>query len=337
MASMEKDKQRDYLKILFPEISEKGLDIMLESKEKYSSFSTKRVAINFPDIDSTQDNNQTKSKEDATIAPIDATGSNTPDITQPTESPIGEPFPQLDDIQQDVVEDTDKEDALSIALELQDLKNEFQNLEREVRLNDLKEDITYEVSKIVKGLRKEIDDFKARKVPQRAEYDTEGAYKEQLYPLVVNVLDNLLLSLVDIVPDYNLIATQVSDVYEDGSIKNGIVTISVIIPYNDYKHEFKVDIPVLNGLIQSPQYMTRGRTIVPFTEEGIYSEITKESFVKLSPYYKKKDNLFSNSGENPLRKHDDQKVYPTADNSYNEVDMGQNRWVNNKQRSIENE
>ena len=76
-------------------------------------------------------------------------------------------------------------------------------------------------------------------------------------------------------------------------IKNGIVTISVIIPYNDYKHEFKVDIPVLNGLIQSPQYMTRGRTIVPFTEEGIYSEITKESFVKLSPYYKKKDNLFS--------------------------------------------
>lgn len=336
MENMEKGKQRDYMKILFPEISEKGLDKMLETKEKYSSFSTKRVALNLPDIDDTSTDNAPKDKEDVANAPLDATGATTPDISQSTDDLISEPFPQLDQVQTDNVEES-KEDALGLALELQDLKNEFQNLERELRLNDLKEDINYEVSKIVKGLRKEIDDFKARKVPQRAEYDTEGAYKEQLYPLVVNVLDNLLLSLVDIVPDYNLIATQVSEVYEDGSIKNGIVTISIVIPYNDYKHEFKVDVPVLNGLIQSPQYMTRGRTIVPFTEESIYSEITKESFVKLSPYYKKKDNLFSNSGENPLRQHDNQKVYPTEDRSNNDIDMSQNRWVANRQRSIENE
>jgi len=325
----EKSKQQDYYKILFPEIPTSNLNATLGIGEKYSSIPMKKYALKIPEVGAkdTKPNPPTSGKpaDPAASTPVDApAGGGTlasPEEFTPPESK----------------EETVDKEALSVLMDIKDIKHTLQNLKNELRINDTKEEIQFEVAQMIKSVRKEIDDLKARKVPVRKEYDTEGAYKEQLYPQVVNILDDILVPLVNTIPDYNLLATQISSTYDDGTIKNAIVSITASLVNNDYKYEFKIDVPVLNGLIQSPQYMTRARKIIPMTEEALYLELNSESFIKVSPDFRQKDNMFSNVGENMLRQHDKQKMYPTNTPEQHSELSGDKSWITNRQRGLTDE
>ena len=76
------------------------------------------------------------------------------------------------------------------------------------------------------------------------------------------------------------------------------------------KYEFKIEIPVLNGLMQYPIYIQRGKKIIPLTKPEIQKELESLSYRKLDvdiPY--KKDNIFNNIGDNIHRKPNNQKWY----------------------------
>lgn len=329
----DKERQQDFYKVLLPEVPLENINNFVGIKEKYSSMK-KKYALNLPDVDSKDSPNipsptnspkqdvDSKSNIPLDLPPVEVGKT---DIGGGTLAPI-DSFGSQDD------DSIDKE-TLSVLLDIEDLKHSLTNLKTELRINDTKEDIKFEVDQMIKSVRKEVEDLKARKVPVRKEFDTEGAYKEQLYPQVVNIMDELLLPLISSIPDYNLLATQVSSTYDDGTIKNAIVSILVTIINNDYKYEFKVDVPILNGLIQSPQYMTRSRKIIPLTEEALYAELNSESFIKISPDFRKKDNMFSNVGENMLRQHDNQKLYPTTAHPQRSEISGDRVWLPNKQRT----
>jgi hypothetical protein len=337
MDTNEKSRQQDYYRILLPEVPSDNLDTFLGIGEKYSSIIPKRkYALNIPDVGSSAPAAPPAPAAEAKVTDI---GAATPlDIPDVGADPLGGGAEAPLDAfgpQDNAIEDTtvDK-DALAVLLDIEDIKHTLQTLKTELRINDTKEEIHFEVEQMIKSVRKEIDDIKARKVPVRKEYDTEGAYKEQLYPQVVNILDDILVPLVNTVPDYNLLATQISSTYDDGTIKNAIVSVTVILINNDYKYEFKADVPILNGLIQSPQYLTRSRKIIPLTEEAMYLELNSESFIKLSPDYRQKDNMFSNIGENMLRQQDKQKVYPTDSQEQHSEISGEKTWIPNKQRGL---
>lgn len=295
MDPLEKSKQKDYYKILLPEISGSNINKFIGIKEKVSAVEgrTKR-AIKLPGIGE-------EVKEPEKIDEV---------INTPMDKDPNAILPTVEETMSTVDDDSDEE-KISLLLDIEDVKNQVQDLERELRLNDMRAEIVTDVKSLVRGLQQELDELKSRKVPVRKEYETENSYKEQLYPQAVNVLDDLIVPLIDAVPDYNLIATQISTTFDDGTIKNGIVTINVMINNNDFRHDFKVDVPILNGLIQAPLYLTRGRKVIPITGEALYEELNSESFIKISPTYRQKDNMFSNIGQNILRQEDHQKMYPT--------------------------
>jgi len=251
---------------------------------------------------------------------------NTSKPTPPT--PLAEDGP-LDALQEDelgpVLDEASEKDKL--LQEVQSLKDALQDLERETRLKTLEEDIELQIDNRVKSLKKEIEELKDRKVPERGQIETDNAYREQLYPIAINLLNKILIPLVDIVPSYNLIGTSITNTYEDGTIKNAVVTINISIPNNDFRYDFKVDMIVLNGLMQYPTYVTRGRKIIPLTRTDMYTEINSYSFKPLDIATRYKGNPFSNTGENIHRKHDTQKFYPVEQNQNEPVGVTENsRW-----------
>lgn len=273
MDKLQKEKTQNYLDLIWPEMD---TDILQKKK-----------AVSLPAI-------KNKSKDKGENSPL---------------SPAS-PTDNLDILREEInkaIEDAKITD--SIERELQDLKDVVQDLEREEKLKDLKEEIKQDVLKQMSPLQKELDEFKERKVPEKREFETDGAYKEQLYPIVTNVLDKIVVPLLNIVPDYNLISTQITDVFEDGSIKNGIVSINMIVPNNDFRYDFRVDVYVLNGLIQAPSHVMRSRKLIPMTQKDLYNEINTYSYRKVDPSYTYKKSPFSNTGENPLRRPDNQKFY----------------------------
>jgi len=330
MDDLEKSKQQDYYRIMLPEIPMNNINKFVGIKEKSAevdnTHSRVKTALTLPGIADDVEEKKIKPPAEDTNA----------DILADTEEAAAPP-PILNEV--DVPEEGTTEDkTIELLLDIADAKNELQNLEREIKINDSKEEILDEVNHLIRGLRKELEDLKSRKVPVRKEYETENSYKEQLYPQAVNVLDDIIVPLIDAIPDYNLVATQISTTFDDGTIKNGIVTISIVINNNDFRHDFKVDVPVLNGLLQSPLYITRGRKVIPLTAEALYEELNSESFVRISPTYRQKDNMFSNIGQNILRKHDDQKLYPTYQHEMSPHSKPlDGTWVPNKQRGIGNE
>ena len=195
---------------------------------------------------------------------------------------------------------------------LEDLMGTVDNLDVSRKIMEAKQDILDEVAQELKLYRKELDEFLHKKTPQRKFFDSGGAYKENLYSMVTSLLDEVMPYLFEALPDYSLIATQISKTYEDGTVENGIVAVKISIDYETYKYDFKVDVPILNGIIQSPLYIQRGLKILPLTKDAIDTELSSISFRKSDPdKHVDKPNLFNNIGENTLRKHDNQKFYET--------------------------
>ncbi len=180
----------------------------------------------------------------------------------------------------------------------------------DVKLKNLKQEIINEVKESLVEIKKELDEFKDKKVPKRKYYDTGGAYREDLYNLATKVLDNVLIDLFEGLPDYSLLANQITKVYDDGTAANGIIAIGVTINKDGYRYDFKVDVPLLNGILQSPLYLQRGNKIIPLTSDAIYEELESLAFRKVNiDDMTLRKNTFNNTGENILRREDGQKQY----------------------------
>lgn len=276
---LHQEQEADYFDILFPELQKK------------------KVAVKLPSI-----KDSTKKEIEGEKAPSSSTPSKKEDPENNSDN--------MDLLREEIskaIEDAKITDG--IERELQDLKDVVQDLEREEKFKVLKEELKTDILKQMEPLQKELEELKERKIPERRQFETDGAYKEQLYPIATNVLDKIIIPLINIVPDYNLISTQISNTYEDGTIRNGVVSINMIIPNNDYRYDFRVDLYIYNGLIQAPSHVTRGRNLIPLTQKDLYNEINTFSYRKLEPNYNYKKSPFSNTGENPLRRPDNQKFY----------------------------
>lgn len=229
----------------------------------------------------------------------------------------------------------DMQSDVKLLQETLSLQDSVQDLEREVRLKDIKEEIHDEVHQIIHRLQEELDDLKGRKIPEIGSVETDGAYREHLYPLATNLLNKIVVPLVSQVPTYNLIATNVTDTYDDGSIKNGVVTLNMRLLNNDCVYDFKVDVVVLNGLMQYPTFVTRGRRLIPLTQQDLNAELQTYSFRPVDIVTRYKGNPFSNVGENIHRKRDTQKFYPVDMQEPQPVGLAENsRWITHKRRDI---
>ena len=184
------------------------------------------------------------------------------------------------------------------------LNDDLSEMKNDLRFNQLEKYVKDHVNK----LNDELMDLVDRKVPKRETYDTEGVYREQLYNIVTEVLDGVLPDLLEEIPDYNFLASQVSRTYEDGTIADAIVSLNIVVPRDGNRYDFKMDIPILNGIIQIPQYFTRGLKIVPLTKPEVQRELNSMTYRKMdidTPY--EKENIFSNLGENYGKQPDTQK------------------------------
>ena len=193
---------------------------------------------------------------------------------------------------------------------LEDIKDSLQLAEVEEKINGMKYELRKEFESTIKTLKTELDDLKGRKVPAVEQYDTGGIYKEKIYDLVTRLLDGLFVDLFDDVPDYSLLAVQVSRLFNDGTLSDGIVALTATVPNSGYRYDFKIDVPVLNGIVHFPTYIQRGQKIIPLTKEKIQEEINSMAFRKVEieePY--NKGNIFNNIGDNIYRRDDHQKWY----------------------------
>jgi hypothetical protein len=195
--------------------------------------------------------------------------------------------------------------------------------------NEIIEEFTY----TIKGLKQELDELQDRKVPDAGSFDSRGVYKEKLFEVVTRVLDDSLVHVFNDVPDYSLISSQVSRTFEDGTVSDAIVAVSVTVANEGYRYDFKVDVPILNGIVHYPQYIQRGLKIIPLTKEKIMEELESVSFRKMEPERPyDKENIYDNVGDNIHRKPDKQKWYSIENTEPDMVGMPpKNTWYPNKQ------
>jgi len=226
----------------------------------------------------------------------------------PTEPPAGATptgnvdLPDIDLSAIETKQDKD-EDLVEDAEEIEEL---LDDAEMEARFDEIRGEFEREI----KELKGELSELKDRKVPEAGEFDTGGVYKEKVFEVVTRVLDSAIIHLFDDIPDYSLIASQVSRTFEDGTISDALVTVGVTIPNEGYRYDFKIDVPILNGIVQYPTYIQRGLKIIPLTREKIMDELDSMAFRKIdvaTPY--EKDNIFNNIGDNITRRPDNQKWY----------------------------
>ena len=95
------------------------------------------------------------------------------------------------------------------------------------------------------------------------------------------------------------------------------------VPKQGMRYDFKIDIPVLNGLMQYPLYIQRGQKIIPLTKPEIQKELESISYRKEEDDIIKNTNkkMFTNSGENINRREDKQKWYNVASNPQKAVGL----------------
>ena len=89
------------------------------------------------------------------------------------------------------------------------------------------------------------------------------------------------------------------------------------------KYDFKIDIPVLNGLMQYPLYIQRGQKIIPLTKSEIQKELETFSYRKEdveSPNYDNK-SMFSPKDINIHRRRDNQTWYDVIPNKINPTSL----------------
>jgi len=283
---LENAKKREYYNMLWPDITEETMDHMIKTA----------APLDIPDIGGGPQTPPMNGQPQAGPPQGQAPGAPQPIQQGAPGQPLTPEQPKLS-----------KKEINQAVEELQDIVS---NLNFTQKMVEIRHDIEDAVAAELKTFRRELDEFLHKKVPPRKFFDTGGAYKEHLFEMSTQLLDEVLPYLFESIPDYSLIATQISKTYEDGTVENGMVAIRVSVDYNTYKYDFKVDVPVLNGIIQSPLYMQRGIKIIPLTKEAIETEINSMSFRKVIPEQPmSKPNLYNNVGENPLRRKDNQKVY----------------------------
>ena len=190
-------------------------------------------------------------------------------------------------------------DDFNINQKLQEVSQKIDKLDILSILEEFKDNIMYEMSLELKGLKKDLDYFKERKLPKNESHDVGDIYRDTVYEQVVEVLDEIFPNMFMESPYYNLIKVSITSVYDDKTLKEGIVTIRVEIPFERYRYDFMVDVAILNGMIVDPQYIQRGLKIIPLTEESIFDELKTYSFKDLEIEDKKRNtNMFNSFGEN---------------------------------------
>jgi len=215
-------------------------------------------------------------------------------------------------------ENEDEERVKDLLGKISDLQGTIEELKNDVRFKKLEEYVYNNVEE----LKRTITDFRERKLPIRDAYDTEGVYRDKLYGLVTEILDKILPDLFEEIPEYSFLASQVSRQFDDGTVADALVSVNITVSREGNRYDFKVEIPILNGLIQYPAYIYRGLRIIPLTKEQIQKELNSFSYRKMDvavPH--EKENLFSNIGENLNRRQDNQKQYsaPFTKVNYNEM------------------
>lgn len=316
---LEKAKKKDFMRLMLPEITEEKMDAMTRTA----------APLAFPDIGGGPQQGQ-----QAMPQPGPQTGPQPGQTPMPTPDPMPQPpKPPMPGMGQPQKPAIPKEKGMSkkeMEETLESLQHAMISLDLAAKLNALKHEIIDEVAQELKIYKNELDEYMNKKTPQRKFFDTGGAYKENLYTMATQLLDEIIPYLFESIPDYSLISTQISSTYEDGTVENALIAIRITIDYQTYKYDFKVDVPVLNGIIQSPLYLQRGIKIVPLTQEAIDTELSTISFRKTDPdkQYERK-NLFNNVGDNPLRRKDNQKHYEVSQNKANPVGVPPKSMWNN--------
>jgi len=232
----------------------------------------------------------------------------------PLPTPPAMEKPQLSDKEKEQVTDN-----------LDDIQDSLQSIKTDLSYIKMKEQIMDEVKTYYKDLRKELESLKSRKIPERKFFDTEGAYRDSLYSIATNILDEILPELFEEIPDYQFTATQVSRVFDDGTVADAMVSLITTVPRDGMRYDFKIDMPVLNGLMQYPMFLQRGMKIIPLTKPEIQKELESISYRKIdveTPY--EKDNIFNNIGENIHRRPDNQKWIEVKPNIYKSVALPPN-------------
>ena len=162
----------------------------------------------------------------------------------------------------------------------------------------------------IKPIQRELEDWKKRKIPEPREFDTEGAYRENLFTIACYVLDEILPPLFNEMPEYSLIANTIGKNFEDGTVSDGIVSINVEVRKEDYIHDFRVDVPLLNGVALAPQYLQRGLKIIPLTKDAIETELEYITFQKAKVEdLTDKQTIFTTETANRYKRQDNQKQY----------------------------
>lgn len=235
------------------------------------------------------------------------------------------------------IEDISIEDNIgdidAIQSDLEDITEDLGKFELERRFENMKDEIMEEFTYTIKELKQEVENLKDRKIPDFGSFDSRGVYKEKLFEVVTRVLDDSLIEIFNDIPDYSLISSQVSRTFEDGTVSDAIVAVSATVSNEGYRYDFKVDVPILNGIVHYPQYIQRGLKIIPLTKEKIIEELDSVSFRKMEPEEPySKSNIYNNIGDNIHRRPDNQKWYDIENHEPGSVGLPpKNTWYPNKQ------
>ena len=300
--NLEKQHQKEYMSVLHKEIDfEEFLGRPIKEKTKIA-----QPVLDIPDIgtDTPAAGGENTALPKPPIA--DTTGAGVP---QPSEVPPAPTKPE-------------KEGNEEILRMISDIKNQLSSTTTELNMSLMKDELLQEMENKYRELEQELNSIKDRKIPEQKFFDTEGAFRDTLYEMATRMLDEFLPDLFDEIPDYDFTATQVSRTFEDGTVADAIITLRATVPKEGMKYEFKIEVPVLNGLMQYPMYIQRGRKIIPLTKPEIQKELDSMSYRRMDvekPY--EKDNLFNNIGENIHRRPDKQKWYEVSPNEYKPVAM----------------
>ena len=254
--------------------SQMGLDLKNLLKKKLATYKTAAPPIDIPDV---EEKAQEKKEDTLPKAPVG--------------EPMGDtslaPPPMEESSLEDNIGDIDE-----IMSSLTDIEEGLDKIEFEQRLNNMKEEIINEFSYTIKELKQEVDDLKDRKIPDVGSFDSQGVFKEKLFEIVTKVLDDSLIPIFNDIPDYSLISSQVSRTFENGTVSDAIVAVSATVSNEGYRYDFKVDIPILNGIVHYPQYIQRGLKIIPLTKE-LTRHSSGDNFLRIELY--KRGSIFQNA------------------------------------------
>ncbi len=314
---LERAKQKEFFSPLLPEID---MNALIDEPTQARVKKLAQPVIDIPDVEAPPAGTAPAPQgAPAPVAPA-APGQGLPTPPAPSlDAGLGAPAPPLGGPAPEPFGDKDKE-KMDKALEK--IKDQIKDIKNELNIDLIKEELMSTFKEYYRGLEEELKSLKEKQIPERKYFDTEGAYRDTLYGMATRLLDEFLPDLFETVPDYSFIATQVSRTFDDGTVADALITLIVTVPRNGMRYEFKVEVPVLNGLMQYPLYIQRGQKIIPLTKSEIMRELNSMSYRKLDierPY--DKANIFNNIGENIHRRPDDQKWIEVAPNSYKPVGL----------------